>query len=351
MPAFRALGAVRRVAPAAADRVLDHPATGAWATRTALRLEEGRPVDLAPLTGVAAAAAMRGRVPMTLPALPAPDATLTLPSLGTAALSGPVTVSADGVLEGAELRPTPRLVVDGTEFLLEAWESEISEVTAGMALVSEPDVAAWQEMTAAAWDVLVRWHGSVAAELTAAVSVLTPLRAPSSGSSSATVADALGCVFVSYGPDPESMAESLAHELRHTKLIALLDLVPLLDAVPGERFYAPWREDPRPLLGLLHGTYAYAGVTEFWRQQRTHAYSSRADVEFARWRASALAATETLLTSGRLTDAGREFVSNMAAVLARRCAEPVPETASRAAARLSTEHMREWLERYRAAGE
>jgi HEXXH motif-containing protein len=45
------------------------------------------------------------------------------------------------------------------------------------------------------------------------------------------------------------------HEVQHLKLAALLDIVTL--TMPGEhdRYYAPWRDDPRPLSGLLQGTY------------------------------------------------------------------------------------------------
>jgi hypothetical protein len=36
----------------------------------------------------------------------------------------------------------------------------------------------------------------------------------------------------------------------------------------GQRYYAPWRADPRLASGLLQGTYAFLGVSGFWRCQR-----------------------------------------------------------------------------------
>jgi hypothetical protein len=36
----------------------------------------------------------------------------------------------------------------------------------------------------------------------------------------------------------------------------------------GHRYYVPWRDDPRPISGLLQGAYAYLGVTGFWRTRR-----------------------------------------------------------------------------------
>ena len=62
------------------------------------------------------------------------------------------------------------------------------------------------------------------------------------------------------------LASVLVHECQHAKLNAVLDLIPL--SRPDQaRYYAPWREDPRPLGGLLHGAYAYLGVSDFWRVQ------------------------------------------------------------------------------------
>src|SRR5262249_37748051 len=153
----------------------------------------------------------------------------------------------------------------------------------------------------------------IAEELAASVTVLTPLPTPASGVCSATLVDAFGCLFLSLAPDAESVAVTLAHELQHTKLNALMDLFDLLEPVAGERFHAPWRDDPRPVVGLLHGTYAFTGVTSFWRRQREHETSAAAELyantEFARWRVSALRAARTLLGSGRLTTIGRQFVA------------------------------------------
>ena len=55
---------------------------------------------------------------------------------------------------------------------------------------------------------------------------------------------------------------TLTHELQHTKLNAVMYLFELLEPVAGERFYAPWRDDPRPLGGFLQGIYAFFGIAE-----------------------------------------------------------------------------------------
>jgi hypothetical protein len=100
----------------------------------------------------------------------------------------------------------------------------------------------------------------------------------------------------------------------------------------------------------LHGTYAYLGVTAFWRAQRAcETFESArefADVEFARWRKNALDATGTMLCSGQLTPLGERFVEGMRSRLKQWCDEPVSDTARTTAARLSGAHHDQWLATY-----
>lgn len=371
--AFQVLRQVQLVAPQAVDRVLDHPSVGAWATRTAVRLRQNEPAAPAELARMAVAAAARGGGTATvlLPLFPPRDV-ISLPSLGTALLPPPeqpgeivVRCGEEGIdLDGRVRipaawreplpgwRPTPEIAVDShgvrAAFLLGGWAP--GELASDVRLLDNPDVALWQDRITEGWDLLVSHHQEVAEELAAAVTVLTPLHTPPSGVSSATLVDAFGCIFLSLAPDAASVAVTLAHEVAHTKLNALMDLFELLEPVAGERFYAPWRGDPRPLAGLLHGTYAFTGVTSFWRRQREHEASAAAELyahaEFARWRVSALMAARTLLGSGRLTEIGHRFVSGMAEVLEQWSSEPVPKQALTSAARLMDEHRAKWLTAY-----
>jgi uncharacterized protein len=136
------------------------------------------------------------------------------------------------------------------------------------------------------------------------------------------------------------------HEAQHLKLSALLDLVTLTRQDDGRRYYAPWRTDPRPASGLLQGAYAFLGVCGFWRHQRQMAADAairqRADAEFARWRAGAARVTKTLLSSGQLTPAGRDFVQEMTGVLEPWLREPVPHDALAIAKRETQEHLARW---------
>lgn len=63
------------------------------------------------------------------------------------------------------------------------------------------------------------------------------------------------------------LVEVLVHEVQHSKLHALVDVVDRTTRDTGS-VYAPWRGDPRGLIGLLHRIYAFTAVVEFWHLQR-----------------------------------------------------------------------------------
>jgi HEXXH motif-containing protein len=357
--AYEALTEVQRCAPDAVESVLDHPFTGAWATQAALRVQQGLPAQTGVLSLMAIAAAVRGRVDIAvlLPEM----ARIPLPTLGVVprAVSGPVTVKCtpdDTELVGLARIPAhwsqPRpgwhptsTVAVGQNGLTAAFLLDTAtpdQLPATLRVSEDVDVARWRDLLTETWDLLTHQHRQVAEELAAAITVLTPLHEVPGGMTSATLDDAFGCLFLSPAPDARTAGVTLAHELQHTKLIGLMDLLTLLEPVAGERFYAPWRDDPRPVTGLLHGAYAFMGVTAFWRRQRRHTSSAseseHAHTEFARWCSATLTATTTLARSGRLTTHGQAFVAEMAAVLELWSAEPVPSAARRRAAELLDHH-------------
>jgi hypothetical protein len=208
----------------------------------------------------------------------------------------------------------------------------------------------WTDRLAGAWRILTRHHPADAVAIAALLDTVVPLttdRATYSVSMTSTAT--FGAIAASLPPDDLTLAETLMHECQHLKLCALLDLFPMVADDGAGWYYAPWRDDPRPVRGLLQGACAFFGVTRFWRQQRDHSPADqvlRGHVEFARRRSEALAVTSTLLDSGELTRTGDRFVARMHARLLDWRHDPVPADACRMAAEVSTDHASTWRLRH-----
>ena len=75
----------------------------------------------------------------------------------------------------------------------------------------------------------------------------------------------LGTAMITYDSTP-MLAEALAHEYRHNLLNALTEGSPLVTQEAATRsVYSPWRDDPRPVMGLLHALFTFTEVAEFLR--------------------------------------------------------------------------------------
>ncbi|GAA2896767.1 MULTISPECIES: HEXXH motif domain-containing protein [Streptomyces] len=163
---------------------------------------------------------------------------------------------------------------------------------------------------------------------------------------SASSGDSFGGMLIVRPVSALALAETLVHELQHSKLAALLHLFPLLEDDRAERYYAPWRTDPRHLTGLLHGAYAFTGVAGFWRDRLAGAEGTeaveRAAYFFALRRLQSRLAVRTLLTSGSLTVQGRALVRGLARTLDGWLREPVPYAALTRARTAAALHRTEW---------
>jgi HEXXH motif-containing protein len=381
------LAQAQREDPAATAEVIGYPSVGAWALHVIRADEEranaeqpgealanGEPVDEeradearsggipawprpSGLAAVAAAAAIRAGLDVEIE-VPVVNGTVLLPSLGAADAVGGTAVVATRAAEvrSGDLRVTMRPEAPGWRELRRAAAGSLDvhvddldpfrmPATDGepTGRLAPPLVAELRDSLRTAWPVL---SAASAAEIAAIVRVIVPYRAPQSGLVSTSSPQVFGTVAMSRQPDRYTCAETLVHETQHLKLCALLDLVPLTRPDDGQRYYAPWRADPRPASGLLQGAYAFLGVSGFWREQRRAApepeVRRRAHAEFARWRDGAAAVVETLLGSGQLTRPGETFAGTMAGVLDGWRREPVPGDALAVARRKSNRHLTQW---------
>ena len=153
--------------------------------------------------------------------------------------------------------------------------------------LSSAEVDEWQLLLTDAWTILCTHHRRYAEAISAGLTAIVPLVNDGvARGMSATSRDAFGSTSMTRPFDAAGMAVSLVHEFQHAKLSALLDIVGLYDLADDRLYYAPWRDDPRPLGGLLQGAYAFLGVADFWRVHRFVSAGSNdfAHFEFARWR-------------------------------------------------------------------
>jgi HEXXH motif-containing protein len=161
--------------------------------------------------------------------------------------------------------------------------------------LSRSEIARWQRLLSEAWRLLVRRHRPAAEVLAEVMRVIVPVEPdPAAGGVSATSAHAYGAAAMSAPADARSLAVGLLHETAHSLLngtVLLFDLVHPSRALG----YSPWRDDPRPPSGVLHGAYAYLAVTRFWRTEAALGGGRLAQFEFARWRAAVAAAADALL--------------------------------------------------------
>jgi hypothetical protein len=141
------------------------------------------------------------------------------------------------------------------------------------------------------------------------------------------------------------MAETLVHEFQHIKLCGLMDMLPLIEP-SDERGYAPWRDDPRPMGGILQGVYAFTGIVRFWDAQR-HLETEpdgilRASVLYERWRLAIELVAGPLLDKGFLTADGARFVTVLRERGQRRQSGLVPVEATEIAREVALDNWLTW---------
>ncbi len=358
--------------------VLDYPATGLWAALTLRRLRARRfddtPlwVEVGHLHAIAAAAAIRAGISFrTL--LPVRRGIVVLPTLGHARLPGlgpwetaqlvvgdgpPRIVTgrhevrcAGGPGDGGSWSPMPTLTVEHDGVRLRAAVDDIDPYRNAVHLalpvpLRGGELGRWQLLFEGAWQILVRDHPDQATEVAELLRSVVPIAAvPRFLSASASSGEAFGSALLSVPDGDIHLAATLVHEMQHAKLGALLHLVDLYTPGDGERFYTPWRDDPRPLGGVLQGIYAFFGVTRFWRRQRAVSAGNRAAAahfEFALWRAGVRRAMDTIMDRPELTALGHRFLFNLSTVLAGWLAEPVPGAVLRMAHAVHDDHRSGW---------
>ncbi|MBW5482296.1 radical SAM protein [Streptomyces bambusae] len=330
--------------PRAVHDVLHYPSTGVWAEETLRRLHarRGPAPDLGHLGALAVAAALRAGVTFKT-TLRASHGRVVLPTLGVLRPErpGPVTLS-DGSWDPED----PACLVlhqlpGGTTALddLDPYRAAAGAPVRAARRLTPRGHKRWDTQWTGALTLLERYDTARAEEVRELLRSVVPL-AGGSRSSGATLPAAAGSVLVR-GQAPPALAATLVHEVQHGKLAALGDLLTFHTADRTPRYWAPWRIDPRPLEGLLHGTYAHLALAGYW--QRAALYGARgAWAQHARCRAQVAAVLPVLRGEPQLTRTGRQFVEAMVAAERRMDELPPPGDQHATARRAVDRERRDW---------
>jgi HEXXH motif-containing protein len=211
------------------------------------------------------------------------------------------------------------------------------------------EVDLWRDLLTDAWQLVTHHLPDLADAFPAGLDSIVPSPSVPFRNASASTGEAFGSALVARPHDAATLAATLVHEFQHIVLGGVLHLARLYEDDPGERFYAPWRPDPRPLSGALQGVYAFFGVAAFWREMartRTGSLARRAMFEYARARSQTWRVLQALRDDASLTLEGRRFVEGIASQLEPWQDEPVPDALRRLAETVTADHYAGWRMRH-----
>jgi HEXXH motif-containing protein len=373
--AWRILAEAEQRDTAAVADILMYPTVGVWLARALHHTMPGRSTawpELGYLHAVAAAAAIRCGCHHTV-RVPVWHGLVSLPTVGHVRIPGSfpvgsVVVSCAGtnsvvhVNDAVTIRldntnpaftPTQQHVCVSRGVTLRAWLEDTDPYNGFSApgkpvALSESERTEWRKLLDEAWDVLTSNHAAHARELAAGLRALMPIAADVD-TVGASAPSAFGGIRLSTTGSAPAFAEALIHEMQHSKLNALLTLVKLSDDDHGARYLAPWRDDPRPLVGIVHGVYAFTCGVEFWlTEAETAADTDTSGIAFAiaHRRLQIRRAIRVLTDSGHLTPPGVALVDTMSARLAVCEQTPVTPAVSRTATAMIDDHQALWRLRH-----
>ena len=306
--------------PEAVRKIFAHPYTHAWALRCLIPpADADRDLDRAHLASLGAAAALRAGITTKLP-LPVRDGRLHVPTAGAMTVrvdlvpTVMVLVSIGRLTTGDDeglWEPARRLTVPGLDIQLEDLDPfrDCQEWPLA-ARLSARDWPVWRRRLSSAGSSLARVVPQYAQAISVGLRCVVPLRGDPRGQRSSSAWQAFGAVAVALPTAPGDLASLILHEFQHVKLHAVLDLHQLLDPEDHQLLTVPWREDARPLEGVLHGAYAYLALAHLGQAGGTAQH-----LTYLQYRTWVSQAAEALAATGSLTDDGQGFVTGMLAAV------------------------------------
>lgn len=182
---------------------------------------------------------------------------------------GAATIAPDGIIrvqDSADLAVSSLPTADGYGVRVEAHEPHLRELFPWIDDGDyQPDL--WVQRLNASAALLKAHHPEMLAEMRHNLKVVVPTSpGPSARHSTGNYRDARGAVNSSMYSEP-FFSDGLIHEHRHDLLNSISMVVPVFEAddqAQIERYYSPWRPEPRPIIGLLHAVFVFVEVCEFY---------------------------------------------------------------------------------------
>jgi HEXXH motif-containing protein len=208
--------------------------------------------------------------------------------------------------------PSHALVIDP----FDAWLASDAAADGELAR-DDASVAALAARLGEALALIEAHASSLLEECAVAYRVIAPSTPRTGGGyPSGTTSSSLGFSVFATPPAAAILGEMLVHEASHAHLFVVQDIDPLLSpdhhgsGWEREVLYSPWRDDPRPLNGILHAAFVFVRASRFWCS--LHESGSNHDRELARRRLAVLRlqlalARSSLDRHARWTAAGAAF--------------------------------------------
>jgi HEXXH motif-containing protein len=182
------------------------------------------------------------------------------------------------------------------------------------------DYDKWTRTTDRAWKLLVQLQPQHAIPMSRIITTFLVYHDIDETVRNSTNSIAFGAMKLTTPNDPYVLCDVFVHEFHHTKLYALTREVELFDPRDKSLYYAPWRPDPRPLTGFMHGIYSFTAVASFQasvvERAADDAVRQRAMHNFAYARAQVSLALSQLEVTRSLTPAGSAFSEGIADAMA-----------------------------------
>jgi hypothetical protein len=215
--------------------------------------------------------------------------------------------------------------------------------------LDQAEVTEWRRLHAEAHDLLHKHHPVWSREVSEVISVIGVLEKSGNSVISASVPMVFGAVATSRPRNGLWLANTLVHELQHNKLHALTSLRGPLVSATTKRMYVPWRMDPRPVAGAVHGIYSFYGMLSFWSAQMSATdqpgEKARAQYEFARWRKPLHKCMKAAFETESLTELGYQVLVGISDEVESWQDVSIPAAIDRLARSAFQAHAKEWSKR------